>query len=93
VIKKIAEIGKGKIKPNELLKKICSNVIGFDIDSLSVLTARANYLIALASERLLEYKEDEKIEIPVYLANSVITAKELKDTVSVDGKPVEVVQI
>jgi len=94
VIKKIAEIGKSmEIKPNELLKMICSNIIGFDIDSLSVLTARANYLIALASERILEYKEDMKIEIPVYLANSIITAKELEDTVRVDEKPIKVVQI
>ena len=87
VIKKIAKIGKSiGIKPNELLRKICSNVIGFDIDSLSVLTARANYLIALASERILEYKEDMKIEIPIYLANSIITARELEDTVRVDKK-------
>jgi len=94
VIKKIAEIGKSiGIKPNELLRKICSNVIGFDIDSLSVLTARANYLIALASERILEYKEDIKTEIPVYLANSIITARELEEEVMVDNKTVKVVQI
>jgi len=99
IIKKIASVGKGRYKPNELLKIICSNVVGFDIDSLSVLTARANYLIALASERLLEYKgydergEIEKIEIPVYLANSVVTAKKMEDKINVEGKLIEVVQI
>jgi len=92
VIKKMAKY-KDKIGPKTLLKTICSNVIGFDIDSLAVLTARANYLIALASERLLEHKGEEMIEIPVYLANSIITARELEDTVWVAGKPVKVVEI
>ncbi len=82
---------------NSVLRKIIKNVVGFDIDVLAVLTARTNYLIALAATGLLEYRGGELIEIPIYLANSVITAEEAKDTqlVTVDGKtePVEVVKI
>lgn len=92
IIKKIAEAGRN-IPKHELLRKICSNVIGFDIDSLAVLTSRANYLIALASTGLLEHKGDEKVEIPVYLANSIVTVRELEEEVIVDNKTVKVVQI
>jgi len=64
---------------NEALKKITKNVVGFDIDALAVLTARTNYLIALAATGLLEHKGGESIEIPIYMANSVVTAEELKE--------------
>ena len=67
----------------EALRKITRNVVGFDIDSLAVLTARTNYLIALAVTGLLEHKGDEAIEIPIYMANSVVTAEELKDKIMV----------
>jgi hypothetical protein len=79
---------------NEALKKITRNVVGFDIDSLAVLTARTNYLIALAVAGLLEHKGGESIEIPVYLTNSIVTAEELKDKamVSVEGR-IELVEV
>ena len=93
LIKKLVEIGKREnVDPGTILKTICSNVMGFDLDCLAVLTARANYLIALASEGLLGYKR-EAMEIPVYLANSIITAKEIEDTIVVDGKAIKVVKI
>jgi|GEM_PF-708773 len=79
------------------LKKIIRNVVGFDIDALAVLTARTNYLIALAATGLLEHKGGELIEIPIYSANSVITAEETRDkqlvTVSGRTETVEVVKI
>lgn len=82
---------------NTALKRIVKNVIGFDIDVLAVLTARTNYLIALAATGLLEHKGGELIEIPIYLANSIITAEEekVKQLVTIDKKPtpVEVVKI
>ena len=93
LIKKLVEIGKEeKADSRDILKMICFNVMGFDLDCLAVLTARANYLIALASGGLLGYKR-EAVEIPVYLANSIITAKEFEDTIVVNGKPVKVVKI
>lgn len=81
LVKKCSEEGKEKGIPlADLLLSITNSVIGFDIDSLAVLTSRANYLIALASTGLLEQKGDLNIEIPVYFANSVITANEMHDT-------------
>ena len=93
VIRKIFEKCKGKIENKDLLYKISKNVVGFDIDSLAVLTARANYLIALASTGLLAYKGKDPLEIPIYLANSMITAEELSETILIDGNPIPVVVI
>jgi hypothetical protein len=64
------------------LMAITGNVVGFDIDVLALLTAKTNYLLALAAADLLARKGDEEVEIPVYMANSVVTAEELKDKVT-----------
>ena len=94
VIRKIGVEGlKKSVPPRELLKMIVKNVIGFDIDALAVLTARTNYIMALASIGLLQHKGGESIEIPVYLANSIITPKELKGAREVDGHYISVVEI
>ena len=87
--------------PHEVAKRallaVTRNVVGFDIDVLALLTAKTNYLLALAAAGLLEHKEDEEIEIPIYMANSVVTAEELKDRITerVGGKYVyvEVVKV
>ncbi|MCC6005088.1 MAG: hypothetical protein LM590_12200 [Thermofilum sp.] len=69
--------------PHEVAKRallaVTKNVVGFDIDVLALLTAKTNYLLALAAAGLLEHKGDEEIEIPIYLANSIVTAEELKE--------------
>jgi hypothetical protein len=52
----------------ELLNAILGNVVGFDLNPLAVLTARVNYLLAIAN--LLEHRRGE-VTIPVYLADSV----------------------
>ncbi|MCE4612758.1 MAG: hypothetical protein F7C07_02865 [Desulfurococcales archaeon] len=77
---------------SEALRKITRNVVGFDIDALAVLTARVNYLIALAVTGLLEHKGGESIEIPVYMANSMITAEEftIRESRTEDVELVEV---
>jgi len=87
--------------PKDVAKKallsITRNIVGFDIDALAILTAKTNYLIALAASELLAYKEGEEIEIPIYITNSVVTAEERRDKaiVTVDSKPItiEVVRI
>ena len=50
----------------QLLKDILARAKGIDLNPLSVLTARVNYLIAVS--QLLDYNED--IEIPIYLGDS-----------------------
>lgn len=56
------------LPPGAFLCRLVQNVVGFDINPLAVLTARVNYLFAIAD--WLEFRECE-IEIPVYLADSV----------------------
>ncbi|MBM4033868.1 MAG: hypothetical protein FJ291_19110 [Planctomycetes bacterium] len=60
----------------ELVAKIQSNVIGFDLNPLAVMAARTNYLLAVRD--LLRFAA--RIEIPVYLCDSVITPAEHEET-------------
>ena len=48
---------------------LLKNVVGFDLNPLAALTARTNYLLAIAD--LLSYVKGP-IEIPVYLADSLL---------------------
>jgi methylase of polypeptide subunit release factors len=55
----------------ELLRAICHNVVGIDLNPLAVIAARTNYLLALGP--LLKHRRREPLEIPVYLADSIMT--------------------
>ncbi|MBE0545944.1 MAG: N-6 DNA methylase [Verrucomicrobia bacterium] len=55
----------------ELLRTICQNVVGIDLNPLAVIAARTNYLLALGP--LLKSRGTEPLEVPVYLADSVMT--------------------
>jgi len=57
----------------ELIQKIVGNVVGFDLNPLAVLASRANYVIALGD--LIRYIPREGIEIPVYLADSILVSR------------------
>lgn len=59
------------MEPGELLRTICQNVVGIDLNPLAVIAARTNYLLALGP--LLKFRGTEPLEIPVYLADSVMT--------------------
>jgi len=68
-IKLAKQFGKKKGEPVlETVKKIISNIWGFDLNPLAVIAARTNYLFALGEivEKLAEF------EIPIYLADSVL---------------------
>jgi hypothetical protein len=56
----------------ELCRKLLSNVIGFDLNPLAVMAARTNYLIAIRDL----IGQMDKVEIPVYLCDSVMTPSE-----------------
>ena len=76
-IKKIKQYAKEKkIEPRIVLEKILSNIVGFDLNPLAVISARTNYLLALGD--LLEHMK-EPITIPVYLCDSIITPQEGED--------------
>jgi hypothetical protein len=53
------------------LGAVLRNVVGFDIDPLAAVAARTNYVLALGS--LLRAAPGELVDVPVYLADSVVT--------------------
>ena len=55
-----------------LVSYVLKNVVGYDLNPLAVLTARTNYLLAVAD--LLAYATGT-IEIPVYLADSIMVER------------------
>jgi hypothetical protein len=76
-IKKIKEYAADKMLPeSQVLEKILSNVVGFDLNPLAVISARTNYLLALGD--LLQHRCGE-ISIPVYLCDSIMTPQEGQD--------------
>jgi len=53
----------------ETLEHIIKNVVGIDIHPLAVITAKTNYLLALGD--LIKKRGAKKVQIPVYLADSI----------------------
>lgn len=62
-----------KFTPRQILDKILANVVGYDLNPLAVISARTNYLLALGD--LLDQITGD-IDIPVYMADSVLTPSE-----------------
>ena len=81
------------------LKRVVKNIVGFDLNPLAVIASRVNYLIALGD--MLREKGAEPIEIPVYLADSILVERRwtlagatyiLKTTVGEFSVPTSVVE-
>lgn len=70
LVEAISKIKAGTTPGGEraLLARIIGSVVGFDLNPLAVIAARANYVLALGD--LLAHRNTD-IEIPVYLADSV----------------------
>jgi SAM-dependent methyltransferase len=84
-IKRTKEHARRKgIDPAETLNLITRNIVGFDLNPLAVISARTNYLLAIAD--LLKYKKGE-VTIPVYLCDSINppSAKEQSDLLDVEA--------
>jgi len=58
------------LPPGRVLEQVLENVVGFDLNPLAVISARTNYLLALGD--LLPQRAGD-INIPVYLADSILT--------------------
>ena len=56
------------LSPTETLAAITKNIVGFDLNPLAVISARTNYLLAIAD--LLKYKKGD-VTIPIYLCDSI----------------------
>jgi len=79
-IKKIREYAAEKMLPeSQVLDKILSNIVGFDLNPLAVISARTNYLLALGD--LLQHRKGN-IDIPVYMCDSIMTPQEGRDLFS-----------
>jgi|Deesub1362A_J573_1020465.scaffolds.fasta_scaffold01453_4 SAM-dependent methyltransferase len=77
IIKRIREYVWKKAVPEHIaLEYILSNVVGFDLNPLAVISARTNYLLALGD--LLQHRKGE-INIPIYICDSIMTPEEGKD--------------
>ncbi|MCR4423045.1 MAG: N-6 DNA methylase [candidate division WOR-3 bacterium] len=53
----------------EIVKRIITNIWGFDLNPLAVIAARTNYLFALGDL----VNELPRVEIPIYLTDSILT--------------------
>ncbi len=63
---------KNLIRPDELVQKLLTNIVGFDLNPLAVIAARTNFLLSLGT--LIRHAG--RIEIPVYFCDSIITPSE-----------------
>jgi len=60
------------VRPEELVGKLLTNVVGFDLNPLAVIAARTNFLLSLGTL----IKKAPHIEIPVYFCDSILTPAE-----------------
>ncbi|MFP3317293.1 MAG: N-6 DNA methylase [Candidatus Nanopusillus sp.] len=61
---------------DKLAKYVLENVVGYDLNPLAVLAARTNYLLAIGDLISANRNELGSIEIPIYLADSIIIQEE-----------------
>jgi methylase of polypeptide subunit release factors len=64
------------IPPADVLDAALHNIVGFDLNPLSVIAARTNYLLALGD--LLRYRRGP-VDLPVYMCDSILTPTEQAD--------------
>ncbi len=69
-IKRLKEYADRHYLTDIVGKYILQNIVGYDLNPLAVLAARTNYLLAIAD--VLHGREQAEIEIPVYLADSLL---------------------
>lgn len=70
----------------DTLEIILASIAGIDLNPLAVLAARVNYLLAIAD--LLPYRRRE-VEIPIYLADSVLTPAQGEGLFALDRRILE----
>ncbi|MEM0444236.1 MAG: N-6 DNA methylase, partial [Candidatus Caldarchaeum sp.] len=68
-LKRLREYAENHYLTDQLVNYVLANVVGYDLNPLAVLAARTNYLLAVGD--LLVYVKGS-VEIPVYLADSIL---------------------
>ncbi len=79
---------KERMPDLEIVKRIVVNIWGFDLNPLAVIAARTNYLFALGDLVNEILDRGGKIEIPIYLCDSVLTPT--RTTLNLFGEFLEV---
>ncbi|MEY8337449.1 N-6 DNA methylase [Lachnospiraceae bacterium 62-35] len=88
-IKRVIQQAGGKLSRDNI-DKITHNIIGFDINPISVVSAKANYILAVFSscEDAVFDNFADPIDIPIYIADSIVSpvvyTEESKLTLSID---------
>lgn len=77
---RLRELG---VADEDALVTVLHNVVGFDIDPLAAVAARTNYVLALGP--LLGAAGDRLVDVPVYLADSIVTPA-LGETLLSEGR-------
>jgi methylase of polypeptide subunit release factors len=72
---------KEGMNEQQTLKTILRNIVGIDLNPLAVIAARTNFVLAI--RELLEHRTEE-IDIPVYLADSIVSPEVGKTLFSKD---------
>lgn len=88
-IKRVINQNNGKLSRDDI-EKITHNIIGFDINPISVVSAKANYILAIFSscdDAVFENFVDP-FDIPIYIADSILSpvvyTEESELTLSID---------
>lgn len=63
-------LGKEGMNEQQTLNTVLSNIAGIDLNPLAVIAARTNFLLAI--RELMEHRTED-IDIPVYLADSIMS--------------------
>jgi Eco57I restriction-modification methylase len=61
---------RDRVSERETLEIVLRNIVGFDIDPLAAVAARTNYVLALGT--VIRAAEGRALDIPVYLADSIL---------------------
>lgn len=72
-IKRIIDKHNGNLNKDDI-KKITQNIVGFDINPISVVAAKANYILIMFSAFFDNCDENfgEPVNIPVFIADSIL---------------------
>lgn len=72
-LKRIVLAKNGKLTRSDI-EKVIRNIVGFDINPISVVSAKANYILILMSAFYAQGKVDfgEPISIPIFIADSIL---------------------
>lgn len=88
-IKRVVERSGGRLSRDDI-DKIAHNIIGFDINPISVVSAKANYILTVFSscEDSVFNNFADPIDIPIYIADSILApvvyTEESELTLSID---------